>query len=380
MTAFRTRPSGVTDVPAPLLLHVFPSFAVGGAQARFAILANAFGARYRHAVIGMDGNRACATRLAATLDVSFPDIAIRKGDPLGNAGRFRKLLKQLRPDVLVTSNWGSIEWSVANATIGIPHLHMEDGFGPEERATQLARRVWARRLLLRRSRVMLPSRNLLRIATTIWRLDERRLHYIPNGVDLARFAAPSRPDDARALVVGTVAALRGEKNLARLIRAFARVRRETASRLVIVGDGGERPRLEAISHELGVADIVTFAGHIDTPQACYAGFDLFALSSDTEQMPLSVIEAMAAGLPVVSTDVGDVRSMVSAENAAHVVPCDETAMADALRLLLRDPAQRLRIGLANRARAESVFDQSVMIEAHLALIERVRTRSKVRNG
>ena len=123
-------------------------------------------------------------------------------------------------------------------------------------------------------------------------------------------------------VIGTVAALREEKNISRLMHAFAML---PAGRLVIVGDGPQRPALEALAASLGVAERVCFAGHHLDTAAFYAQFDIFALSSDTEQMPLSVIEAMASGLPVVSTDVGDVRLMVASENIPFVTGLDDAA-------------------------------------------------------
>jgi hypothetical protein len=94
---------------APLLLHVYATFAVGGPQVRFAALANRFGREFRHAIVAMDGNTACRERLDPGLDVTFPPVEIRKGDTLGNRRRFRAVLAGLRPDALVTSNWGSIE-------------------------------------------------------------------------------------------------------------------------------------------------------------------------------------------------------------------------------------------------------------------------------
>jgi glycosyltransferase involved in cell wall biosynthesis len=269
---------------------------------------------------------------------------------------------------LVTGNWGAIEFAMANLPPLVRHLHVVDGFGPEERETQIRRRVLIRRLVLARGRVVVPSRNLERIATEVWKLPSRVVRYVPNGIDLTRFApvgGEARGRDARGgpPVIGTVAALREEKNLARLIRAFAIAANEQPARLVIVGDGPERASLAELAAKLGVADRVTFAGHrTDTP-ALYASFDLFALTSDTEQMPLSVIEAMACGLPVVSTDVGDVRAMVAPDNAAFVGARDDAAIATLLTRLLASPEQRASLGLANRAKAERDFDQQAMFAA-----------------
>ncbi len=354
---------------APLLLHVYSTFAVGGPQVRFAALANRFGREFRHAIVAMDGNTACRERLDPGLDVTFPQVEIRKGDTLGNRRRFRAVLAAMRPDALVTSNWGSIEWAMANTPTLVRHLHVEDGFGPEERDRQQPRRVWTRRLLLRRATVAVPSQVLFRLATEVWRLPRGHVHYVPNGIDLARFAVPRQANDVP--VIGTVAALRPEKNLGRLIRAFAAVRAQRPCRLVIAGGGPERAGLETLAGELGVAADVTFPGHVADTPALYAGFDVFALSSDTEQMPLSVLEAMAAGLPVAATDVGDVRAMLAPENGAQVVAQDEALLAAALAALLEDIPLRGLLGAANRRRGEAAFDQEVMFAAWHALFRGV---------
>jgi glycosyltransferase involved in cell wall biosynthesis len=349
--------------PAPLVVHVFPTFAVGGAQVRFAALANFFGPEFRHMVVALDGDTSCRERLDPGLRIEFPSVEAPKNAMLANAWRFRSLLRRWRPDVLVTGNWGAIEFAMANLPPLTRHLHVVDGFGPEERETQIRRRVLIRRLVLARGKVIVPSRNLERIATEIWKLPPKVVRYVPNGIDLRRFAAGHRDTARNPPVIGTVAALRTEKNLARLIRAFATAVRENPCRLVIVGDGPERAPLTALAAELGVAGLVTFTGHREDTPALYAGFDMFALTSDTEQMPLSVIEAMASGLPVVATDVGDVRSMLAPENAGFVSPCDDTAIARMLSGLAAAPAERARIGAANRAKAERDFDQAVMFAA-----------------
>ncbi len=355
-------------MPAPLLLHAFSTFAVGGPQVRFAAIANHFGPRWRHAVVAMDGNLACRERLDPALDVTFPDIPLRKGDTIGNARTLRRALHALRPAALVTSNWGTIEWALANRVPIVPHVHVEDGFGPEERAAQIPRRVWMRRALLWRRTVAVPSLTLRDIATRIWRLDPARVRYVPNGIDLARFGAPPIPHPG--CVIGTIAALRAEKNLARLLRAFARLPPPAPlvpATLVIVGDGPERESLNALARELGIADRVTWSGHIPDPAPLLRTFDIFAMSSDTEQMPLSLLEAMAAALPVASTNVGDIAAMLGDAQRPYIVDKDDAALAHALSRLAADEGLRHAIGQANRARAEAEFNQTRMFESWASL-------------
>ena len=357
----------------PLILHVFPTFAVGGVQVRFAAIANHFGRRWRHAVIAMDGDLSCRERLDPALDIEFPAVTVRKGDTLGNVLRFRGVLRRLRPDLLVTSNWGSIEWSVANLAPAVRQVHIEDGFGPDDRGGRLPRRVRLRRLVLRRRLVVLPSRTLWEIATGVWRLNPRHLRYVPNGIDLARFAGSphpdGRPDPIVGPVVGTVAALRPEKNIARLLRAFALAAPDGPASLVIAGDGPERPALAGLAQELGIAGRVRFAGHVADPAGLFKQLDVFAMSSDTEQMPLSLLEAMAAGLPVAATDVGDIRSVLADANAPYVTALDDAALAAGLRTLLAQAGLRQALGAANRAKAEQDFNQDVMFQAWAATFD-----------
>ena len=353
------------------LLHVFSTFAVGGPQVRFAMLANLFGARYRHTIIAMDGVYACAERLVPSLDVTLAPLPVEKGGGLSirNLRAFRRALKDIQPDLLVTYNWGTIEWALANRLRPLsPQVHLEDGFGPEEANGLLKRRALMRRLALgSRVRVVVPSRLLERVATQIWGLSPQRVTFVPNGVDCARFAATRKdwplpiPDDA--LIVGSIGALREEKNLARLIRAMAALPDHV--HLVLAGDGPQRPHLQETVAALDLGSRVHFTGHVTAPEALLGRFDIFAMSSDTEQMPIGLIEAMAAGLPVVATDVGDVREMVAQENRALIVPAsDEPALADALAALARDLERRTRLGAANRHRAEADYTLERMAAAY----------------
>ena len=355
-------------IPRPRILSVFSTFATGGPQMRFAAIANHFGNAWRHEVVAMDGNFAAVERLDANLDVSYPNPGLIKGDTRGNILRIRDFLHARQPDVLVTNNWGSIEWAMANCLAPLArHVHIEDGFGPEERERQLPRRVWTRRLTLRRAEIVLPSQTLFALARDVWKLPRRRLHYIPNGIDLARFTPPPHP--ARDIpVIGTVAALRAEKNLARLLHAFRTLRQTARARLEIAGDGPERPALEALAAELGIAADVRFLGHVADPAPLYRGFDIFALSSDTEQMPLSVLEAMAMGLPVAATEVGDLRAMLAPENHVGLAAKSAEALAEILHVQVASAELRARLGAANRARAAADFNQRAMFAAYAALL------------
>ena len=169
----------------PLLLHIFPTFSAGGAQARLVTLANAFGREFRHQIIALDGDTSFANRFNNDIDVKFIDVVIPKRTSVSKLGRIHAVLKEQNPDLLITSNWGSIDWALGNCWSRLKHIHMEDGFGPLEQDRQIYRRVVTRRMVLRRTKVVLPSRLLFALARDVWRLPPKHLHYIPNGIDHA---------------------------------------------------------------------------------------------------------------------------------------------------------------------------------------------------
>ncbi len=354
------------------LLHVFPTFAIGGQQTRFATVASRLGDRYRHIVVSLDGRDTALALLAKDVQVRMEPA--RRLSGLAAWRTYGAALRSIRPDALVTYNWGPIEWAIANR-LGEqrPHIHLEDGFGVDEADRQLARRVLTRSIVLRRSEVVVPSRNLERIALRRWHLPPRRVSYIPNGIDARRFdrtaAASGYFERDGECVIGTFAPLRPEKNIARLIRSFARL--EGRLRLVICGDGPQAGPLRALADELGLADRVTFTGHVPAPELVMEQFDIFAISSDTEQMPYAVLEAMCARLPVVGTDVGDVGAMLHPDNRRFVVPRDEPdALAAALRVLAADADLRRALGERNRADVERRFTIEQMTTGFATILDR----------
>jgi glycosyltransferase involved in cell wall biosynthesis len=352
----------------PHLLHVFSTFKVGGPQIRFAALAQALGAEFSHSVIAMDGNYAAAEMLPPAARVTLLPMPAADASLGARLWRYRRTIAKNAADLLVTYNWGAIEWVVANAA-GIPGIHIVDGFGPEEAEHRLVRRNLLRQFSLRLvGAVVVPSLTLQNLALREWHLNAARLHYIPNGI--APDIAPLT-DFGVALPVGVAriawaGALRKEKNIGRLLRAFAPLKDRAV--LLVIGDGPERAEAESLAQQLGIAAQTHFLGYRENVTGLLNQADIVALSSDTEQMPLVVLEAMAAGRPLASVDVGDVRAMLAAENRDFVVDRSAQALTKALEGLLADPDRAARIGAANRARLKNTYHIDVMVARYRDLI------------
>ena len=362
------------------ILHLHSTFSLGGKEARAVRLMNAFGGAAEHVVLS-----AVPDALGAR-DAIDPGIAAAfPGDAapslIGRPGparywRFARYMAGF--DLVLSYNWGAMDGVAARrlyaGAMALPPLiHHEDGFNADELARQKPARVLFRRAMLGAAhKLVVPSERLERIARKVWRQPAGHIRRIANGIPLARFGPPEPdaiPGFRRApgdVVVGTMAGLRAVKNLPRLVRAFARS--GARGRLVIVGEGPERDAILATAQAEGVAGRLLLPGFLADPARYVGHFDIFALSSDSEQFPISLIEAMAAGLPVVSTDVGDIRAMVSADNRRYVVPAeDEGAFAEALGRLLANRDTRHRLGSANRALAWERYDEKAMIAAYAAL-------------
>jgi len=368
-----------TPRTTPRILHVHSTFDAGGKEVRCARLTNAFGRNAEHAIaVGDPAQRGAAALLDKQVKVTWPAFPSLVGKPL--PGRLKRLAEAMAGyDLICTYNWGAMDAVMAHTLFADvyklpPLVHHEDGFNEDEADGLKRSRNFYRRIALgRTAALVVPSRTLERVALETWMQPRTRVRLIPNGIDLRAFAKPPKRDALPRVIkqkgefwVGTLAGLRKVKNLPALVRACAALPDEW--QLVIVGEGPERGAILAEAEARGIEHRVHLPGFIAEPAKAVGLFDVFALSSHSEQFPISLVEAMAAGLPVAAPRVGDVAAIVASENGPHLCePGDEAALSAAIAALAGDLALRERIGRANRAKATAEYDERNMIERYRAL-------------
>jgi glycosyltransferase involved in cell wall biosynthesis len=361
------------------VLHLHSGFNAGGQELRAVRLMNLFGPDVAHVIVSAQAGAMGAARLVdPAIPVSYPDdFPPLAGRPA--PARLQRIARAMQGfDLVLTYNWGAMDAVMAHtlfaAALRLPPLiHHEDGFNEDEAAGLKPTRNWYRRLALgRAARLVVPSERLEEIALGPWAQPRGRVVRIANGIDTAAYAKQPRADAIPRVIkrkgekwLGTLAGLRAVKNLPRLVGAFSHLPEDW--NLVILGEGPERAAILKLAMDLDIGHRVHLPGFVADPAAAVGLFDLFALSSDSEQFPLSVVEAMAAGLAVAAPAVGDIARMVAPENVPFITPVGrEDLLADALIALASDPVLARRLGAANRARARAEYDEAAMLAAYRA--------------
>ena len=364
--------------PGLSIVHVLSSFGVGG-QERVA-LDLAIGQKAR-------GHRVAVVSLAPQPDGAMADefrehgiavdrVAKKGGLDATLVPRLARVLREYAADVVHTHNPLPLIYGAPAARLtGAAAIHTKHGINPGSRGHRLLRRAAAQ---LTHAFVAV-SDTTEQQAREQKDAPERRLHMIANGIRLDRY----HPDAAAraatraelglgdAWVVGTVGRLDDYKNQALLVRAMAPLLSERV-RLVIVGDGPARATVEAEVAKLREPRWVVLTGRrMDVP-CLMPAFDVFALSSKTEGLPLVVPEAMSAGLPIVATAVGGLPSVIDEGTTGMLVPVDEVPLRAALQRLESDRALSKRMGEQARTMALARYSSERMVDAYLALYERAR--------
>ena len=360
------------------ILHLHSTFDLGGKEARAVRLMNAFGGRARHTIVSsmpdaLGARARIDRRISYEIAQNAPSLT---GKP--SVARYEAIARYMRGfDLVLTYNWGAIDGVMARRVFskGAPPLvHHEDGFNADEAGGLKRERNIYRRLALGAAHALVvPFESLEQIALDTWKQPRARVHRILNGIATGLYAKEPEPKAipgfvrrANEVVIGTVAGLRAVKDLPQLVRAVGGV--SARFRLVIVGEGPEKAAIEQAALAMGIDDRLVMPGFLDRPYRFMRHFDLLALSSKSEQFPISVVEAMAAGLPIVAPPVGDVRAMVAEENVPFITEHHgEVRLRDAIQALAVDPDLRRRVGQANQVKARSLFDEETMIARYAQL-------------
>lgn len=370
----------------PLIAHVLYRLDTGGMERVLVTVINRTQSKYRHAVICLDRYTAYRDRI---VDPEVRCFALHKmpGKDWPCYFRLWKLLRQLRPDLVQTYNSGALDVAPVAKLAGVHRvIHAERGRSAEdpngERRKYLAMRRWLAPFI---DRYLAVSRDLRDWLTDKVGIDPERVVYLPNGIDAAGFAVSPVRKSARPLLgsfappgtilVGTVGRLDPVKDQVGLVAAFkllceALPHMRGTLRLAIAGEGSERRPLEAQIVQLGLEEQVCLLGNRDDVPAILPEFDIFVLSSIAEGMPGAVLEAMAAGLPVVATDVGGVREVVSPGITGSLVPAgNPAALSRALSNYVLDESLRIQHSSAGRRAAETRFSLDHMLSSYTALYD-----------
>jgi glycosyltransferase involved in cell wall biosynthesis len=293
-----------------------------------------------------------------------------------------RMLRRERVQVLHTHLFGSNTWGrLLGRLAGVPVIIAHEHWSSRGR-----NEIWMDRLMYRLSdRILVTSQASKQIVMNSEHIPARYLSVVYNGVDISTFAGRSDRAEVRAelgvpvdaVLIGAVGRLTADKGGQDvLIRAVGRVRETCPQvRLVMVGDGPLRPGLEQLTAQLGLCDSVIFTGlRSDVPRLLGA-LDVFVLPSEREALPVAVLEAMAAGLPVVATRVGGLPEVVAdGETGFLVPPGDVAALQGVLEKLAGDPALAARLGAAGQAHVQAHFTVQQMVRQVEQLYDQLAQR------
>ncbi len=357
------------------ILHAVDSLASGGTEMVSAALIERTEGRFDHTVCALRGSGSAPdTMTRLTVPVTF--LGKRQGHDWGLALRIARLCRRLRPQVVHARNWGTIDAVIGARLAGVPVvIHSEHGRDLSDLDGLHRTRLRVRRLLA----PFIDTHVVVSAHLQRWMLDgvrarPEKVRVVRNGVDATRFKPLLQRERVRErhgygaadVVFGCVGRLVPIKDHRGLLEAFHAVSmRHPHSRLILVGDGPERPALEDETRRRGLAERVRFVGQCDDVTPWLGIMDVFVHPSLMEGMSNAVLEAMAVALPVVATAVGGTPEIVEHDVTGLLVPAaTPDALVGAMMGYCGNDSLRMAHGAAGRERAETDFPLMKMIAGY----------------
>jgi len=328
------------------ILQVIPYFCFGGAETMCENLCYAQ-KKLGHdvVVVSLYPERTPISQRMEAAGVRIVYLDKKLGMDVSMVPKLLRLMKQEKPDVVHT-HLDVVKYAAAAAKMaGIRRcVHTVHNVAQKE-AEGLAQKINKVYFRMGWTKPVALSPEVRRTIAQVYGMPEHEIPVIYNGVDLSRCSPKMDYADRETMLLLHIGRFNEQKNHEGLLRSFRRLlEKHPQCRLRLVGDGELKSDMEKLARELGIAGSVEFSGSQSDVHPFLQSADLFLLPSNYEGMPMTIIEAMGTGLPIVATAVGGVPDMVENQVSALLTPCDEQAVCDACDKLLADAQLRERLG------------------------------------
>ncbi len=362
------------------ILHVIPSFGLGGMEKVICSIINHTFSKYQHIILSLDGNDRAFQWIKTN---NIEKIIFHKSKDFSQyLMKLYREIKKVSPGLLMTYNWGATDAIWVGRLAGIKKIiHHEHGFSIEEARMTIWKRDVYRFIVYRMASALVTVSSNLKISVQkkYWLRDNHVL-MIPNGIDsdyyspdnhIRRCMRKELNFDEEDFVIIFSGRLDPVKNFALLLEVFEYCyKRDKKTKLLIIGDGPERRKIEQLSIQKDIhTGLVMVGQRVEVLPYLRAG-DVFLLTSFTEQMPLTILEAMSVGLPVIASDVGEIRNIIDDGKDGFLRNTGDGGEGFASALLrLKDSSNLQTMSRAARSKIIMGFQETTMVRCYQTLID-----------
>jgi glycosyltransferase involved in cell wall biosynthesis len=362
------------------ILHIIPSFGLGGMEKVICSIINHTFNQYQHSILSLDGDQ----RAFRWIKINTVDqIEFHKDRRFNQflTNLYRKI-RCILPDLLMTYNWGGTDAIWLGRLAGVKIIiHHEHGFSIEEAEKTILKRDIYRLIIYRMASVLITVSSRLGLSIQKkYCLHRDRVKIVPNGIDISYYSPdPYMRSTVRSklnfgendFVIVFSGRLDPVKNFELMLDVFEHCYKiDQTVRLLIVGDGPERQKIERISMHKKIHNGLVMVGQRSEVLPYLRAGDVFLLTSLTEQMPLTILEAMSVGLPVIASDVGEIRQIIDDGTEGFLRNSRDGCEGFATALLsLKRSCDRQTMSHAARAKIVAGFQETKMVGCYQRLID-----------